>query len=256
RDTTGLGSIADEQDAEGEDEASPSATLAREAATRRGERRRFLELAARLWTPAQDELATWAQMLSPEHAEEALDRAMETPLEFAAWITLAPKHRAKALSRASSVDALLDGARTLDLSKLSTDGLELVRLLRSPDVVAMLRSPSAPDRDGGGDVRTPPPRPTTKGRPSPRDLSVQTREHVERALREASDAGQALWLRVQSKSQGDRVVCLRPERLLARGDEVAVLGTDAETEDGRSFPLANIVACQPVGRAGSTPSKP
>ncbi len=45
----------------------------------------------------------------------------------------------------------------------------------------------------------------------------------------------------RSKTGGDRVVALLPERILERGANVALLGVDPDTQQNRSHPLANVL---------------
>ena len=169
-------------------------------------------------------------------------------------MTRTPKERARLLARSSDVAELVRAAESRDVSSLTLDGAFVITLMHqhreveSFVMVEIARGMKAIGMDPGP---TPIPRaegPATKaaaqapsGRPRVLDFEEQSPADVRRALDALSGTPHGAWLRVRSKSQGERVVHLRVERILARGAEVTVLGTDLDEELGRSFPIAIVV---------------
>ncbi|AKF09566.1 helicase-associated domain-containing protein [Sandaracinus amylolyticus] len=201
---------------------------------------RFLELAAKLWTAATRELHEWAKALPDDDGLDVLDHAMSMPLDFVPWIARVPRERKRILDRVKDLDGLLEAlhAEPPPAASLTADGRDLLRQMGSRDVLSALGRPALE----GATTRDPEPPLAPGARPRAQDFPVQDRVALRRTLDEAIAAQRAIWVRVSSKSQGERVVSLTPERVLTRGNEVTLLGTDVESGDGRSFPLANVLA--------------
>lgn len=256
-DAPARGAAHDKEDDE-EDEDSlldaPSMTLRRLAARAEnaGPARSALLLAAELWIASEEAFISWSRGLPGDDASIAIPLASTTPLLFAELIALPPSARQRVLARSKSVTALVENAHREGSKGFTVQGDELVRSLRTRSVRDAL------GRDLGktlqwidepapastaGEAAAPAAKP---GPPKPADLATMPPEDVLAAFERAIASGSDLWLRVSSKSQGERAVHLRPERVLVRGNETTLLGTELETELGRSFPLPNVVAVRPA----------
>jgi hypothetical protein len=241
--------------------SGPTATLTLEIERRRGEgpaALAFLRAVRGLWAAVEGEFLAWTGRLRPAHRGEALALAAEAPLTFLPLLVLDETHRRLAFRGAHEFDTLLDAAtRVRDRGSYSPEGNEVMALLLDPAVERLheetleanaLRSlfgalgaepPAAPRRQPSA-----PSGPwTRKSPPKPTDLVPESSSVLQKKLETL--AGKPLWLRIRSKSSGERVLRYAVERLLVRGREVTVLGTDLDQELGRSFPLANIVAAVP-----------
>ncbi|MCA9605058.1 MAG: helicase-associated domain-containing protein [Myxococcales bacterium] len=196
--------------------------------------RRLLVTARRLWRGAADEYEAWASELEPEASDEAFAVATFSPLEIVPWLVLHPGLRSSACAQAKSLEGLLaeSGKLTSSRRSLSRDGDVLVKLLTKGEMAARIRE-LAPPSEGPSPVGS---------APSVHHLAPQPPGEVRATFAMAATSGAMVWLRISSKTGGDRVVRLQPERILERGDDVALLGVDPETEQNRSFPLANVLA--------------
>lgn len=194
--------------------------------------RRILLTTARLWKAAIQEYETWAAGLEPADAAEALAIAMSRPLELIPWLTLQSALRTASRRDARDVDALLAAAMRFagQPRTLNKDGETLRRLLAGPGMAAKLERL---DQQVAEVARGAP--------PSPSGLEPQSSEQVREAFLHAAARRALVWIRVRSKTGGDRVVALLPERILERGADVALLGVDPDTQQNRSYPLANVL---------------
>ncbi len=136
-----------------------------------------------------------------------------------------------------------------DAAHCDGPGLALIGALRDPEFHAAWQadrkwlSAGTPDRASATDtLASSSAAPSLSARPRVSDLVAQPAAEVKRLLEASLDAQTTLWLRVSSKSQGDRIVCLQAHQLLQRAQELVLLGTDIDSEEGRSFPLVNIIA--------------
>lgn len=213
----------------------------------------FLDRVTKLWAAAEDDYADWADSLEEVDGDLAKMIAVETPLRLLPFVTRAPKERARLLQLTDDVAALVRAAEGRDPSGLTLDGAFVVSMLNEHrDVDAFVMGEIVRGMKRIGIDPGPKPAPKTRAAPQPvppssngRPRAIDVEEAAPAAIRRALDAlvvaqGTA-WLRVRSKSQGERVVRLRVERILVRGTEATVLGTDVDEELGRSFPIANVV---------------
>ncbi|MGE0785091.1 MAG: helicase-associated domain-containing protein [Sandaracinaceae bacterium] len=207
-----------------------------------------------LWKDAWPAFEKWCAGLDPVSARTAREIATASPLSFGAWLTLRRPLRSRALEASHSFDALIERSVNLSTKQKPTPaGRALVRALERAapaDLAELGLELDADDSDfdfdelleevealeaGGRALERP-------GRAAPRMPDVQGPREVERAFRNAAERERPVWLRVRSKAQGDRTVQMLPERILVRGNDVALLGRDLENDQSLSFPLANIVS--------------
>ena len=220
----------------------------------------FLDRVAKLWDAAEDGYADWAESLDEDACEVAKLLAVEVPLRLLPVIARTPKERRRLFESCDDAADLIRAAEQASPSGITLDGAFVVTMLNEHSevgsfmVVEIARAmrklgidpgPLPAHFEGKPSLTGAAPRPvapSTNGRPRPADLSEQPAPVVRKALDALALAQGTAWLRVRSKSQGERVVHMRVERLLSRGDETTVLGTDLDEELGRSFPIANVVA--------------
>jgi hypothetical protein len=213
--------------------------------------RRFAMVAEQLWRAAFEPYKAWAEAL-PEASADSIAYAIAVPFDFIPWLVLGPGPRARLLAASSSVGELLEAAMRVPPARHSKIGGEAIRLMRDPNVQSWVFHESGANGEEGdwdgeldfagdwseesaGDEQV----------PLASELPSQPPEVVQQRFADAARKSTPVWLRVRSKSQGDRVVRLVPERVLTRGKDVALLGMDADDEQSRSFPLANVIAVEP-----------
>lgn len=210
----------------------------------------FFGVLSALWSAALSEYVTWARKLPEDAQKAAFRRADESPADFLFWLVRTPKVRRRMLGRAKRVEDLCVSEPLTNVADTTGPGLDVLRMLRTPAVARALASVSTVAPPAGAPAKRAhaaksAPAGKSDGPVKPSDLEPQPRDEIVEALESAIDVGTQLWVRVSSKSQGERVLALQPEQLLRRGNELTLLATDVETGEGRSFPLANVVAVKP-----------
>jgi hypothetical protein len=217
--------------------------------------RLFLERVAKLWSAASDEYVTWSEHLRAVDGPLAQIVAIEAPLRFLPFLVRTPKERRRLLRASSDVTSLMERAERTSGATLDGD-VALRMTVQYPEVqafvMAELESARAaidaleqelpPSSSSSSTSPAPSKGAPAAGRPRPGDLAEQPAALITEQLHALVSSTAPAWVRVRSKSQGDRVVRLRVERVLVRGSDVTVLGTDLDDEVGRSFPIANVVA--------------
>jgi len=231
--------------------ASPSDLLIVRAA-QAGETplRAHYELAVTLVAPLEQQMLAWSSRRPADEARRALNTAERSPLSIAPLGALAPKWRARLLREQRTLAGLVSAAEQwFDAAHCDGPGLALIGALRDPEFHAAWQadrkwlSAETPDRASATDtLASSSAAPSLSARPRVSDLVAQSAAEVKRLLEASIDAQTSVWLRVSSKSEGDRIVCLQPHQLLQRAQELVLLGTDIDSEEGRSFPLVNIIA--------------
>lgn len=216
-------------------------TMAKGAGAKDPALRQVLLTAARLWKGAVKEYQAWAVDLEPSAAAEALGVPMRAPLELLPWLTLQTAHRTAARRDARNLDDLFSASMRFAEQRraLSKDGETIRRLISRPHVLRQVEKLSQVSGELGSEA------------PPLASLEPQPPDEVRGVFLRAAARGTPVWLRVRSKTGGDRVVALVPERILDRGADVALLGVDPETEQNRSFPLANVLCVHPMRPPGS-----
>ena len=174
-----------------------------------------------LWGAAGTVFDKWN---SREPADQIVAYLEAHPLELLPWLVLSPRDRRRLLDRASTLVELIALSKEMTRAPRTTDGMTAERLLRDPELQALLAPlrPSPPEAAGEA------------GEPM---SAAQIRER----FTEAATVGAAVTLRVRGPS-GERTVTLIPERIHERGRDVALLGTDPKTETSLSFPLAQVLS--------------
>lgn len=182
---------------------------------------------AERWLELEDPFLDWARRRAATIGDAALDRAGREPWVFLPLLVLRPAAQRRVLRDARSVDEMLAQARKLVTAGDAVEHPELF-------VHAMHESVQKMFGVVGSVAESSQPNATKHESP------VRTADTIREAFARAIDRGASVTLRVHSKTQGDRNLRLRPERVLVRGADVTLLGTELGTELGRSFPLANI----------------
>ena len=203
--------------------------------------RGFLEIASRIIFEASPTLGAWITKLAPKDAEEAQRLGAAAPLALLEWASLNAKTQAKLLRAHASLPSLIRAARSAaGPLTLVRDALPLSRLLLHPELAALLEADlRAADLQEFIPAASAKP---TRSKPKPAQPPPSEGASMRTQIEAAMNASQVLWMHVSSKTQGDRVVLFKPERITVRGNETLVLGTDVEGDEGRAFPLASVKA--------------
>jgi hypothetical protein len=182
----------------------------------------LLELVIPAAVGCELELGRWASKLGTVERTRVEQTIAERPLDFVRWIVLPQRLRSEIIQMSRTVGALLNAAeRSHAPTPLSRQIDELVRT--SPTLRALLgMAPPAKDQA----------------------IVPQGPDEIERRFKEAAARGTILLLRVSSKTSGERVVAVTPERVVARGEDTILLGVDATTLENRSYPLRNVISAE------------
>ncbi len=232
--------------------------------------RKFLVALRRLWEAGIDDYALWTDKLDPQQRDEALSLPLAEPWVLIAWLVRAPRKRARLLANAKSVDALIVAAQRLDpRDGITTPGAAAIRLGGHPEVRSLVfEAPWPAPQPKGGAARearptaaaakpspsTPAPAraaPVARAKPKPPPSKLGLRDSapdhgaLKAAFAKAAAEGVRVMLRVRSGS-AERLVMVDPEMVAERGNDVALLGFDIDDDVDRAFPLANVLAIEPV----------
>ncbi len=205
----------------------------------------MLDLAGDLVEDLDDALLTWLERRPAAEQKLASAIATESPLRLAPLASLAPKWRARLLRDERTIEGLIRASeRLFDATHTSARGGQLLLALTAPTANAVWQTDRAVVLGGPveSSAAVSSPSEPLSAKPRARDLPRQPPAEVRRLLEASLAAQAAIWALVSSKTQGDRVTSLRVERILERGTDIVVLATDLDSDEGRSFPLSNVVA--------------
>jgi hypothetical protein len=222
----------------------------------------FLDVLRHLWEAAGDEYAQWANALASDARDRALTLAALAPWQPLAWLARPPRKRSKLLAGAKSIEQLLALASDLKDGTFTTLGIDALRLAKHPEVIARVLEADWTDarhvEPERAEVAPKLARETPReapARPEAEQLALaalptstveQTFEAKKAAFVKAAAEGAQVVLRVRVPGQPERRVIVQPERIVERGNDVAFLALDVEQDEGRSFPVASVIAVEPA----------
>jgi hypothetical protein len=182
------------------------------------------------WVDLEDVIINWASRRGGRIGDDALERASREPWAFLPLVVMNASAQRRIVRDARSTDEMITRARKLVEEGVAVEEPELFERASSPEVQRLFGVESKADAAPASD--------------SPSSIvgeqRVQGSEAIHDAFTRAIERGASVMLRVHSKTQGERRLHLRPERVLTRGADVTLLGTELGTGLGRSFPLANV----------------
>lgn len=222
--------LAETSDDEYDDERSPGEVLGGllERLDEDSELFDTIDRLADRWFDLEDAFIDWAGRRGGRICDDALDRASREPWAFLPLLVLKPAVQRRLLRDARSTDEMITSARRLVVAGDGVEDAELFERATGAEaqkafgIASSDAHASAPDASASAE----------KG--------VNTPDAIRETFARAIERGASVTLRVHSKTQGERKLRLRAERVLVRGADVTLLGTELQTELARSFPLANV----------------